>query len=77
MRPFCLQRTLIPIKGMNMSLPATLLHRIEWRVTGGGYGSVSEYVRQLVCHDRTGTTGIGSATHRVHRIGSGGLASRR
>ena len=41
------------IKGMNVSLPSTMRRWIERRVTGGGYGSVSEYVRQLVRHDQS------------------------
>lgn len=41
------------IKGMNVSLPSTLRRWIERRVTGGGYGSVSEYVRHLVRHDQS------------------------
>jgi antitoxin ParD1/3/4 len=43
---------IMPTKGMNVSLPSTLRRWIERRVTSGGYGSVSEYVRQLVRHDQ-------------------------
>jgi antitoxin ParD1/3/4 len=40
-------------KGMNVSLPSTLRRWVERRASGGGYGSVSEYVRQLVRHDQS------------------------
>ncbi len=34
---------------MNISLPDSLRDFVEKEVRGGGYSSVSEYVRELVC----------------------------
>lgn len=37
---------------MNISLPDQLKHFVETQVSGGGYSSVSEYVRELVRADQ-------------------------
>lgn len=36
---------------MNISLPADLKHGVDERVTNHGYGSASEYVRELIRRD--------------------------
>ena len=37
---------------MNIALPETLKQFVRERVTEGGYGSVSEYVRELIRFDQ-------------------------
>lgn len=37
---------------MNVSLPATLKDFVDGQVAAGGYGSGSEYVRELIRRDR-------------------------
>jgi len=37
---------------MNISLPETLRDWVEQRVIAGGYGTVSEYMRELVRQDQ-------------------------
>lgn len=37
---------------MNISLPESLRRYIEYKVDAGGYGSVSDYIRELVRIDR-------------------------
>ena len=37
---------------INISLPETLKAYLEEQVTGGGYGTVSEYVRELIRLDQ-------------------------
>ncbi|MEA5469063.1 type II toxin-antitoxin system ParD family antitoxin [Spirulina sp. 06S082] len=40
------------MKTMNVSLPETMRDYIEEQVKTGGYGSVSEYIRDLIRQDR-------------------------
>jgi antitoxin ParD1/3/4 len=37
---------------MNVSLPETLKTYVEEQVTDGGYGTVSEYLRELIREDK-------------------------
>jgi antitoxin ParD1/3/4 len=37
---------------MNISLPETLKSFVDERVSGGGYGTSSEYVRELIRDDQ-------------------------
>lgn len=37
---------------MNISLPESLKDFVEERVAEGGYGTTSEYVRELIRHDQ-------------------------
>jgi antitoxin ParD1/3/4 len=37
---------------MNISLPETLKSFVDERVAGGGYGTSSEYVRELIRNDQ-------------------------
>jgi antitoxin ParD1/3/4 len=37
---------------MNVSLPETLKNYVEDQVNGGGYGTVSEYLRELIREDK-------------------------
>ena len=37
---------------INISLPETLKEYVEHRVTVGGYGTTSEYLRELIREDR-------------------------
>jgi antitoxin ParD1/3/4 len=37
---------------MNVSLPETLKEYVEEQVNGGGYGTVSEYLRELIREDK-------------------------
>ena len=37
---------------MNISLPASLKHFVDQQVTHRGYGTSSEYVRELIRHDQ-------------------------
>ena len=37
---------------MNISLPDNLKHFVDQQVTKRGYGSSSEYVRELIRHDQ-------------------------
>ncbi|MGH6970766.1 MAG: type II toxin-antitoxin system ParD family antitoxin [Caulobacteraceae bacterium] len=37
---------------MNVSLPAALKDFVDQRVAGGGYGTSSEYVRELIRKDQ-------------------------
>lgn len=37
---------------MNISLPETLKHFVDEQVQGGGYGTSSEYVRELIRKDQ-------------------------
>lgn len=37
---------------MNISLPDSLKHFVDQQVTDRGYGSSSEYVRELIRHDQ-------------------------
>ena len=37
---------------MNVSLPATLKSFVDQQVSNRGYGSSSEYVRELICKDQ-------------------------
>lgn len=37
---------------MNVSLPESLKDFVEERVAEGGYGTTSEYVRELIRHDQ-------------------------
>jgi antitoxin ParD1/3/4 len=41
-----------PIQTMNISLPEPLKQFVEEQVSGGGYSSASEYVRELVRADQ-------------------------
>lgn len=40
------------MKTMNVSLPDTMRDYIEQQVKAGGYGSVSEYIRDLIRQDQ-------------------------
>jgi antitoxin ParD1/3/4 len=40
------------IETMNVSLPDTLKRYVEERVSEGGYGNTSEYIRELIRQDR-------------------------
>ncbi|MDJ0535910.1 MAG: type II toxin-antitoxin system ParD family antitoxin [Xenococcaceae cyanobacterium MO_207.B15] len=40
------------MKSMNVSLPDTMRDYIEQQVKAGGYGSVSEYIRDLIRQDQ-------------------------
>ncbi len=40
------------MKSMNVSLPDTMREYIEQQVKAGGYGSVSEYIRDLIRQDQ-------------------------
>jgi antitoxin ParD1/3/4 len=42
----------MPTETMNISLPDTLKRYVEQRVTEGGYGNTSEYIRELIRQDR-------------------------
>ncbi|MER9330481.1 MULTISPECIES: type II toxin-antitoxin system ParD family antitoxin [unclassified Mesorhizobium] len=37
---------------MNVSLPESLKHFVDQQVTDRGYGTSSEYVRELIRHDQ-------------------------
>jgi antitoxin ParD1/3/4 len=37
---------------MNIAIPSSLKQFVQERVSGGGYGSVSEYVRELIRADQ-------------------------
>jgi antitoxin ParD1/3/4 len=37
---------------MNIALPESMKHFVQERVTGGGYSSVSEYIRELIRADQ-------------------------
>lgn len=40
------------VETMNISLPEALKRYVETRVAGGEYGNTSEYIRDLIRHDR-------------------------
>jgi antitoxin ParD1/3/4 len=42
----------MPTTTMNISLPETLKSYVDQRLADGGYGSVSEYVRELIRADQ-------------------------
>lgn len=44
--------SLSPMSTMNVSLPEELRRFVDGRVQSGGYGSTSEYVRDLVRRDQ-------------------------
>lgn len=55
---------------MNVSLPKTLKKFVDERVSDGGYGSSSEYVRELIREDQ-----IRQAKQQLAEMIGAGLAS--
>lgn len=49
---FCHSRHLRSMSTMNISLPETLKSFVDSQVTGRGYGTSSEYVRELIRKDQ-------------------------
>jgi len=46
------ERTLHPMTSMNFTLPETLREYVEDQVTSGGYGTASEFLRELIREDK-------------------------
>ena len=57
---------------MNVSLPETLKSYVEEQVTYGGYGTVSEYLRELIREDKKR-----KAQERLGIVSAGGAGQWR
>jgi len=49
---FCQKVYSFPMTTMNISLPDALKEYVDQRVSASGYGTASEYVRELIRRDR-------------------------
>lgn len=56
---------------MNISLPGPLKKYVEKRVSGGGYGSASEYIRDLVRLDQHSQEQARLEALLLERLGDG------